>query len=52
MGRTKALLEARDKEARKKIENAILDRVDTFAKDGVIEIPNPAMLAHAVRPKA
>ncbi len=52
MGRTKALLEAQGVEARAKIENAILDRVGEFDKDGVIEIPNPAMLAHAVKPES
>lgn len=52
MGRTKALLEAQRAEARAKIEDAILGRVREFDRGGVIEIPNPAMLAHAVKPES
>ncbi|MFQ6022358.1 MAG: class I SAM-dependent methyltransferase [Acidiferrobacterales bacterium] len=50
MGRTKALVEAQTDEARKKIENAILEVAKRFEKDGIIEIPMPAMLACARKP--
>ncbi len=50
MGRTKALVEAQTVEARHNIENAILESTRSFEKDGVIEIPMPAMLACAGKP--
>ncbi len=49
-GRTKALVEAQTVEARNNIENAILESTRPFEKDGVIEIPMPAMLACARKP--
>ena len=50
MGRTKALVEAQTVEARNNIEAAILESTRSFEKDGVIEIPMPAMLACARKP--
>lgn len=44
MGRTKATVEAHTPEARRNIENAILEAARTFQKDGVVEIPMPAIL--------
>ncbi len=52
MGRTKALVEAQTVEARENIERAILESAGQFEKDGVIEIPMPAMLAHGCRASA
>lgn len=49
MGRTKAMLEAQTAEARGQIENAIRENAQRFEKDGVIEIPMPAMLASAYK---
>lgn len=50
MGRTKARVEAQTDEAREKIENAVVESVKHFEKNGVIEIPMPAMLACARKP--
>lgn len=50
MGRSKWLVEAQTVEARNNIENAILESARSFEKDGVIEIPMPAMLACARKP--
>lgn len=49
MGRTKALVEAQTEQARRDIENAILERVRLFEVEGFIEIPMPAMLAYGRR---
>ena len=50
MGRTKALVEAQTAEARKNIEDAILESARSFEKEGVVEISMPAMLACARKP--
>jgi len=49
MGRTRALVEAQTVAARENIERAILESARRFERDGVIEIPMPAMLAHGRR---
>lgn len=51
MARTSALIEVQTDETRAKIENAIIDRAKTFQKDGLIQIPMPAILASARKPQ-
>ncbi len=50
MGRTKALVEAQTVEARKNLENAIIESARSCEKEGVIEISMPAILACARKP--